>query len=130
MIQKVYLAGGFKTNWQKVVIDECSGFHFFNPREKEADPEVEMPLEQYSTWDLHFLKQSDIVFVYAERTNKSCIGLSVESGFARGLGKTVVLVLEPGNETINDKSLSFIKSVASITFETLEEGISYLKLLK
>ena len=117
-MQNVYLAGGFSSNWQKVVIDQCSGFVFFNPRAKERPEgvDIEMPLEEYSVWDLHYIKQSDIVFVYAERSNKSCIGLSVEAGFARGLEKTIILVLEDKHETINDKSLAFLKSLKYFLF--------------
>ncbi|MCK5015688.1 MAG: hypothetical protein KAS32_01335, partial [Candidatus Peribacteraceae bacterium] len=71
--------------------------------------------------------KSDIVFVYAERTNPSCIGLSVEIGYAKGLNKTVILVLEPRHETREDRYMQFLKKAANITFETLEEGIDYLQ---
>lgn len=74
-----------------------------------------------------FIKQCDILFVYVERTNPSCIGLCCEAGFAKGLGKTVITVLEPNHETIKDGYLSFITQVSDIVFETIEDGVEYLK---
>lgn len=126
--QKVYLAGGYKSNWQAEV-KKINNFTWFDPKEKERPNGVEIPmtLNEYGTWDLHFVKQSDIVFAYAERTNPSCIGLSVEIGFAKGLGKTVILVLEPNHETIKDNYMQFLKKAASITFENLQDGIDYLQ---
>jgi len=131
MKQKVYLAGGFRTNWQNRV-KQIYGFVWLDPKEKERPNGVITPMDvnEYGTWDLHFIKQSDIVFVYAERTNPSCIGLSVEMGYAKGLGKTVILVLEPNNEKIDDKYLQFLKKGANITFEVLQDGIDYLQSFK
>lgn len=131
MKQKVYLAGGFRSNWQAEV-KKLDGFIWLDPREKERPNGVEIPMtvNEYGTWDLHFIKQADIVFVYAERTNTSCIGLSVESGFAKGIGKTIILVLEPNHETIKDAYLQFLKKAANITFETLQDGLDYLQSFK
>jgi nucleoside 2-deoxyribosyltransferase len=128
MITKVYLAGGYRSNWQDQV-KELEGLIFYDPKEKERPagaPSVPMSLEEYGTWDLHHIKQSDIVFVNMERTNPSGIGLSVEAGYARGLGKTVILVLEPNHETQQDRYLQFLRKAADITFNNLEDAIEYL----
>lgn len=119
---KVYLAGGMRTNWQAKVIGACKGLKFINPCDK---PNLELTL--YGTWDLHAIKQSDIVFGYMEKTNPSGIGLAAELGFAFGLGKTVILALEPENETQKDKYLQFLKKVANVTFENFPDAIDYLK---
>ena len=37
-----------------------------------------------------------------EKTNPSGIGMSVEMGYAKALGKTVILCLEENNEHIKD----------------------------
>lgn len=122
-MQKVYLAGGMRSGWQNKV-KEIKGLEFYDPTPKESS--VKMSIDQYGTWDLHFVKQSDIVFVYIERTNPSGIGAAIESGYAKGLGKTVILVLEEGNETINDRYLAFFNKIADVSFNRLEEGIEYL----
>ena len=122
-MQTVYLAGGMKSGWQdKVKQLEC--FKFIDPRDKE-EKRMYVPLQEYAQWDLHFIRKSDIVFVYIEATNPSCIGLAVEAGYAKGSGKTVILVIEPHN-TVPDKYLQFVTQVADIHFISLQEGIDYL----
>jgi nucleoside 2-deoxyribosyltransferase len=125
----VYLAGGFKSNWQADVVSIYSKFEWINPRDKEfvLGDRVVMNVNEYGKWDLHFIRQSDIVFVYVEKSNTSCIGLSCEAGYAKGLGKTVISVIEPNHETIKDEYLSFITQVSDIVFNDLKNGISYLK---
>ena len=130
MKQTVYLAGGFNSDWAKNIKDNLKEhFYIINPKEKEFSNEerILMNVNEYGKWDLHYIKKSDIVFVYVERTNKSCIGLSVEAGYAKGLNKTVILVLEPNHETIKDSYLSFITQVADIVFNDIHDAYNYLK---
>lgn len=128
-MNKVYLAGGFKSDWANSVKQCSDKIHFINPKDKEYKngERITMNVNEYGKWDLHFIKQSDIVFVYVERTNTSCIGLSCEAGYAKGLGKTVITVLEPHHETIKDSYLSFITQVSDIVFSNLKDGVEYLK---
>jgi len=123
-MQQVYLAGGMETDWRERVSQECDGLSFISPVEKEVN--LDMNLHEYSAWDLHYVRQADIVFGYMERTNPSGIGLACEIGFARGLSKTVILVLEPENIHFSDSKLAFMRSVADITFEDLKRGVEYL----
>lgn len=123
-MNKVYLAGGLRSNWQQKVIDSVKAT-FFNPRQKEVDQP--MTLQEYGTWDLHHVKKADLVFAYMEKDNPSGIGLSVEIGYAKGLGKTVVLCLEPNNEHKKDSYLSFLKKAADIVFEDFDKAVEYLK---
>ena len=127
--QKIYLAGGFKSDWANRVKKCSDNIEWINPKDKEFknNERVIMNVNEYGKWDLHFIKQSDILFVYVERTNTSCIGLCCEAGYAKGLGKTVITVLEDNHETIKDNYLSFITQVSDITFNNLGEGIDYLK---
>ena len=127
--QKIYLAGGFKSDWANKVKQCSNNIDWINPKDKEFknNDRVVMNVNEYGKWDLHFIKQSDILFVYIERTNTSCIGLCCEAGFAKGLGKTVITVIEPNHETIKDNYLSFVTQVSDIVFDTLEDGVKYLK---
>jgi nucleoside 2-deoxyribosyltransferase len=129
MKQTVYLAGGFKSDWANKVKQSSKNFKWINPKDKEYKngERIVMDVNEYGKWDLHFIKQSDIVFVYVEKSNTSCIGLCCEAGFAKGLGKTVIVVLEPNRETIKDSYLSFITQVSDIVFQDLESGVNYLK---
>jgi len=64
MKQKVYLAGGMTGGWQQKVIESCQGFTFFNPCDHgQGEPAL------YTAWDLHFVRQCDIVFAYISEDN-------------------------------------------------------------
>lgn len=124
-MQKVYLAGGMRSEWRKRIKEDCAGFIFFCPVDKESAQT--MTVDEYGTWDLHYIKQADIVFGYMERTNPSGIGLACEMGMAYGLGKTVILVLEAGSQHLSDEKLAFMRKVAHITFSKFQDGVDYLK---
>lgn len=124
-MQKVYLAGGMRSDWREVIKKECKEFVFFCPKDKEVS--YEMKVEEYGTWDLHYIKQADIIFCYMEKNNPSGIGLACEMGFAYGIGKTVVLILENGNEYTEERYLNFLRKVSHVTFPNFQDGIKYLK---
>jgi len=100
---------------------------FLDPRHKEADKN--MSVEEIGTCDLFFINQSDIVFCYMEKTNPSGIGAAAELGYAKGLGKTVILCLEPNNNHIKDKYLEFLHKVSHVVYSNLYDGIAFLKKL-
>lgn len=121
---KVYLAGGMRSGWQDYV-KSTFNLTFLDPRKKEANNK--MSVQEIGTCDLFFIKQSDIVFCYIEKTNPSGIGAAAELGFAKGLGKTVILCLEPNNKHINDKYLQFLHNVSHVVYNNLDEALKYLK---
>lgn len=120
----VYLAGGMRSGWQKKVKDAVAHHNYFDPRVKEMKKKP--TLEEYGTWDLHYIKMCDLVFAYMERTNPSGVGMACELGFAYGIGKTVILVLENANGFQNDRYLQFMKKVSNITFDNFDEGLAFL----
>jgi len=165
---KVYLAGGFRTDWQervktalgsvygleearsgyyeqdpnstggrfvdhprKTILIEHSSFKFYDPKEKEYinGERKNLSLQDYVTWDLYHIKKSDIVFVYIERTNPG-VGSIAELGYARGLGKTIIAVIEKEHEHIEDRYIDFIRPMCDVVFDTLQEGIDYLHTYK
>ena len=122
MKQKVYLAGGFVGNWVIRVTSKNNNLSWIDPKEKEPMGSF----QEYVKWDLHHINQCDILFAYVSKSNRSCIGLAVEVGYAKGLGKTVILVLEPYHESINDRHLLFLAGTADVVFSDLESGANYL----
>lgn len=122
MKQRVYLAGGFNSDWREKV-KMCTNIEFKDPKEKEVKKKHEW--FEYGCWDLHYIRHTDICFVYMEHNNPSGYGLSVEIGYAKALGKTVILVLEKGHE--KDQYLQFLKTVADVVYDNLEDGIDFLK---
>lgn len=122
----VYLAGGFHSGWQDRVRAEAPNLTFYDPADR--DPDVDLALEEFGTWDLHHVRECDLVLAYAERTNPSLIGLAVEVGFAAGVDITVVLVLEDGHDIFKDRYLQFLRKAADVTYDSLADAIDYVQL--
>lgn len=121
---KVFLSGGFKSNWQSEVIQVLGEqFIFFNPREHGLEHS-----DFYTTWDIHFVKECDILFAFMEKTNPSGYGLAFELGVAYSLNKTIILIDEKSNE---DKTFSkyfkILHKPSGVVLNNLADGIDYLK---
>lgn len=123
---KVYLAGGFSSNWQQDVIDSLSSYEsliFFNPREhglKNSD--------HYYFWDTLHLEKCDVIFAFLEESNPLALGLIFELGYARGLHKKVILVDEKSNKNADyAKQFKFARESVDVVFDNLEDGINFLK---
>lgn len=121
---KVFLSGGFRSNWQKKVITRLGDdFIFYNPREHKLDNPVD-----YTTWDIHFVKECDILFAYMETTNPSGYGIAFEAGLALGLNKTIILVDERSAvEPSFANYFNIVRHASGSTFTSLDEGIDYLQ---
>ena len=129
MRQTVYLAGGMRSDWQMNVKRSVHAANrdvqFFDPMAREQD----LTFSEYSVWDLHKVKQSDIVFAYMEQDNISGYGMSVEIGYAKGLGKTVILCRESNRDSSKDRYLRFMDSCADIVFNDIDKAVNYLNIL-
>ena len=119
---KVYLAGGMRSGWQRLVRAQIPGMTWYSPEMKD---ESQMALREYAAWDFCHIRRADILFAYMERDNPSGFGMAVEIGYAKALGKTVVLVLEP-HDTFLERHLQFMAAAADVVFDNLDQGIRYL----
>lgn len=121
---KVFLSGGFKSNWQSRVIEELNEqFVFFNPREHNLEHS-----DFYTTWDIHFVKECDIFFAYMESSNPSGYGLAFELGVAYSLNKTIILIDEKsGYEKSFAKYFKILHKSSGVVIDNLNDGIEYLK---
>ena len=120
---KVYLAGSLDSDWQSKVIARFSkDFTFYNPKDHELIDSLE-----YTTWDLFYLKKSDIIFAFMEKNNPSGFGLTLEIGYAKALGLTIILVDE---KTVSDNSFKdkfkIVRDSANVVYNSLEEGLQFL----
>ncbi len=121
---KVFLSGGFKSNWQQDVVDQLGNdFLFFNPRSHGLDNS-----EQYTTWDIHFVKECDIFFAYMEKSNPSGYGLAFELGLAHAWNKTIILVDERSS---SDESFAnyfkILYKPSGVVVSRINEGIEILR---
>ena len=121
---KVFLSGGFKSNGQSKVIQQLPvSFVFFNPREHGLELS-----DLYTTWDIHFVKECDILFAYMESANPSGYGLAFELGVAYSLNKTIILVDERSKDDPTfAKYFRILHKPSGVVLSNLEEGIEYLK---
>ena len=121
---KVFLSGGFKSNWQKRVIDQLEEFFiFFNPRDHGLEN-----TDFYTTWDIHFVKECDIFFGFMEATNPSGYGLAFELGLAYAYNKTIILVDERSvKDELFSRYFKILHNPSGVVLSDLEDGISYLK---
>lgn len=120
---KVYLAGGMSSNWQSKVINSFDdSIIFFNPQKHNLELSSE-----YTSWDLFFVRRCDIVFACMEENNPSGIGLSLEVGFAKALGLTIILVDEKSkHDPVFKAKFKIVRESATIVYDNINEGIQYL----
>mgnify|MGYP001451903593 CR=1 FL=1 len=122
-IAKVYLSGGFSTNWQEQIISRLKDkFIFFNPRTHSLEHS-----DFYTTWDIHFIKNCDIFFAFMESSNPSGYGLSFELGIAYALNKTIILIDErSGTDSKFANYFKIMHRPSGVVLNKLEDGIQYL----
>lgn len=121
----VYLAGGFRSGWQARISTSAPGVLYKDPSKHGLTEPI-----QYTEWDLRAIRESDLVFAYLEATNPAGYALALEIGYAKGLGKTVILVDEKsgGDEEIG-RHLLMVRAAADATFNSFDEGVAYLQQL-
>ena len=125
----IYLAGGFHTNWQEKIINEFKLFDnisFSNPKKNGL-----VKSDEYYLWDTLQLEKCDIVLAYLEKTNPLALGLIFELGYARGLGKKVILVDEKTDlDSDYAKQFKFARESVDLVFNDLGTAINYLESFK
>ncbi len=125
-MKKIYLAGGMHNNWRGVVKKQLKGteYAFLDPMEhKLKNP------QQYTFWDLKAIDECDIVLAYMEQSNPSGWGMNLEIGYAKALGKTILLVI-PTDFTRDDERSRYFEMArvcASVNFRTLSNACDFLR---
>lgn len=116
----VYLAGGFRSGWQAKVSCKLTGFRLFDP----SSHGIRNPAE-YTRWDLEAIQLSDIVLANLEATNPGGYSLALEVGFARALGKEIVLVDQIADTTVS-RYFDMVRQCCNRVFASLDEAIEHL----
>jgi len=120
---KVFLSGRLESNWQDKVIAEVPNLEYFDPRSHGLHGPT-----QYAIWDKYHVRSADILFGYMEQDNPSGYGLATEIGYARGLGKTVILVDERSQADEQfSQYFAIVREMSDVVLDSLEEGIALLK---
>jgi len=121
----VYLAGGMKVEWREKLKCQLKN-EIINGQVSLLDPtQGNSPIrKEYSRRDLFQIIQSDIVFGFMEESNPSGIGLALEIGYAKGLGKFVILVNQSDN-----RYYAIVEETADITFSDFKDAVEFLRRL-
>lgn len=136
---RVYLCGGFHSDWQNEVREACkeTPIHFINPKknwvggstkteEERESSDKKLPQSIWWGWDKLAIQLSDIIFVNLEDYGR-------EEGNLRGTGD----IYEMGMAWAYDKLIicvnvvdhRYYRGIARnhFVFSTMEEGIKALK---
>lgn len=113
---KIYLAGGMKSGWQQRVYEQVHGVTFIDPCQHGLDDP-----QAFTLWDLTGVALCDGVFAYLEKSNPGGVGLALEIGYAKALGKWTIFVDEQ-----QDRRFAMVRAAADVTVNTLEDGLRVL----
>lgn len=124
--RRVYLGGGFRSGWQRRVIEGAPQIGYIDPSKHNL-----VEASEYTPWDLFAIRSCDVFFGYLELSNPAGYALSLELGYAKALNKLVVLVDEKsGSDPDKARYFAMLRNTADITFDTLDEGIRFLRTLQ
>lgn len=124
-IKTVYLSGGHYSGWQNKVIESVKEFDYKDPSKNGlSDPKL------YTQWDLEAIRQSDIILAYFESENPGGYALSLEVGYAAALGKHIIFIDEKSQSSPDtSRYLKIVQETSHVVFDSLADGINYLKSL-
>ena len=118
----VYLAGDSKSGWQARVCKAIQDLQLLDPSKHDlADP------KELTRWGLQAIRDSDVVLGYLDKEDQNGHALAFELGYAKALGKTILLVHENGAGD-EDTYFQTVREVADFCFDSLGEAVSYLVL--
>ena len=125
--KRVYLAGGMNSKWRSVITNRLDGkqsfFSFIDPMDNKMRNS-----DQYTFWDLRSIEQCDILLGYMEQSNPSGYGLNLEIGYAKALGKIIVLVVPEDFIRDDERSRYFemARVCADVNVKTLSDAADFL----
>lgn len=116
---KVYIAGGMRS-WVGCLLAKylrADGHEVLDPNDwAESNPTA----MQYTQADLAAIRKSDVVVAFMSSDNPSGYGMSLEVGFAHGIGKPV-LFLDKISGDWRSKYFDMVRSVAHDFVETTSD---------
>ncbi len=120
-LRKIYLAGGFRSKWQaEVAVCLAGSFELLDPSEHN----IQDPAE-YTRWDLEAVRQSDILLANMEASNPGGYSLALEIGFAKALGKRILMVDQIKDPLVR-RYFEMVRQCSERVFPTLGEALDYL----
>lgn len=116
----VYLAGGFKSQWQLIAHEVLNDFVLKDPSRHYIDDPV-----QYTQWDLNAIEHSDILLANMESSNPGGYALALEVGYAKALGKQIILVDQIESDMIK-KYFEMVRQCSDHVFYNLDDALGFI----
>lgn len=120
---KIYLSGGSRGDWQDDLIRAITtnGVEFIDPRDwaDEQDPQV------YTAKDLAGVEAADLVIAFLDDGNPSGIGMALEVGYAKALGKSIVSFIAPSNPKA--RYFDIVKAASTTSFTDYKKFVLLLR---
>lgn len=113
---KIYLSGGMRTDWQSKV-EKTEGVTFFDPR---TDSPQNWTMADFVKEDIRLVKESDLVFLYMEKSNPTGYGAIWECAVAVENKIPIIAVWE------KDYVDPFIACNSLYLYNTLDSGLERL----
>lgn len=123
--RKIYLAGGFRSNWQaKVALRLANSYEVLDP----SAHGIQDPAE-YTRWDLDAVRRADILLANMEASNPGGYSLALEVGFAKALGKRIFMVDQIEDPSVR-RYFEMVRQCSERVFPTLGEAMDHLASLE
>lgn len=114
----VYLSGGMRSGWQARVRFALPGVRVADPSQHRLESSAD-----FTAADLHGLRLCSVVLGYIERDNASPMGLAAELGYAKALGKQIVLA----SELLDARHLRFVHQLADVLVGDIDEAVAVVR---
>lgn len=109
---KIYLAGGMRTDWRRVIKETAPQFQYLDPTEHGLeDPEA------YTAWDLDAISKADLVIAYLQATNPFGYNMAFEMGIAHAQEKRFIFI----NEKVEDRGVSMLIQKAWASYKSFDD---------
>lgn len=121
-MKRIYLSGGTVSGWQEYLINTLQSTlprdsaEFYNPSAFKLGSLDRPELRIFGPMDKLKIEECDILFGYLEATNPTPINVALEMGYAKGLGKLVILCNEWTPERFEAKSLRCLEPEGKATW--------------
>ncbi|MDQ0142880.1 nucleoside 2-deoxyribosyltransferase domain-containing protein [Cupriavidus necator] len=123
--RKIYLAGGFRSNWQaEVALRLANSYELLDPSAHGIQDPVE-----YTRWDLDAIRRADFVLANMEASNPGGYSLALEVGFAKALGRRIFMVDQIEDPSVR-RYFEMVRQCSELVFSTLGEAIDHLASLE
>jgi len=114
----VYLCGGMRSGWQERVKSACPNHRFRDP----CDSGLLSPAD-YTVWDLRAVVWCELVFAYMEADNPSGHGLCLEIGYALGMRRRPVLLVDEARRP----DMAIVREAATWCVDSFDAGLERLR---